>query len=195
MYRKRIVLLLICICTGFFCLTGCAKKVKETKTTLPPVETIEEKSEPIEKVEKEPMEDKIGIEDIMANVEKKTYPGIEGEFFDIPGLQDCHFEFDKYNLTPQAMKIMSENAKILKNFPKAKIQVEGHCDERGTNEYNLALGERRASSVKNYLVSLGLPAMDISTISYGEEKPVDPGHDEDAWAKNRRAHIIILSKD
>jgi peptidoglycan-associated lipoprotein len=75
-----------------------------------------------------------------------------------------------------------------------KIQIEGHCDERGTIEYNLALGERRANSTKRYLISLGIGDKRISTISYGEEKPLDPGHNEEAWAKNRRAHIIVISK-
>jgi len=72
--------------------------------------------------------------------------------------------------------------------------VEGHCDERGTNEYNLALGERRANAAKRYLLSLGISSDRISSISYGEEKPLDPGHNEEAWAKNRRGHFIILSK-
>jgi peptidoglycan-associated lipoprotein len=78
--------------------------------------------------------------------------------------------------------------------PTIKIQIEGHCDERGTSEYNLALGERRANSAKKYLISLGMPADRISTISYGKEKPLDPGHNEEAWSKNRRDHFIILSK-
>jgi peptidoglycan-associated lipoprotein len=75
-----------------------------------------------------------------------------------------------------------------------KIQVEGHCDERGTQEYNLALGERRANSAKRYLASLGIPSDRVSIISYGEERPFDPAQTEDAWAKNRRAHFVILSK-
>ncbi len=79
-------------------------------------------------------------------------------------------------------------------YSTVKIQIEGHCDERGTAEYNLALGERRANSAKKYLVSLGIPADRLSTISYGKEMPLDPGHNEEAWAKNRRAHFIILSK-
>ncbi|NIS71529.1 MAG: OmpA family protein, partial [Proteobacteria bacterium] len=73
-------------------------------------------------------------------------------------------------------------------------QIEGHCDERGTNEYNLALGERRAMSARNYLMSLGIPRNRLSTISYGEEMPVDSQHNEDAWAKNRRGHFVVLSK-
>ena len=82
----------------------------------------------------------------------------------------------------------------MKKYPNVKIQIEGHCDERGTIEYNLALGERRANSAKKYLISLGMPADQISTISYGKEKPLDSGHNEEAWAKNRRDHFIILSK-
>jgi len=75
-----------------------------------------------------------------------------------------------------------------------KIQIEGHCDERGTVEYNLALGERRANNTKKYLVFLGIPSDRISTISFGKERPLDKGHHEEAWARNRRAHIVVLSK-
>jgi peptidoglycan-associated lipoprotein len=89
---------------------------------------------------------------------------------------------------------MTENAKIVSNHPSLKIQIEGHCDERGSNEYNLALGERRATSAKLYLIKLGVPENRLSTISYGEERPLDPGHNEEAWAKNRRCHFVILSR-
>ena len=89
-------------------------------------------------------------------------------------LKDIYFDYDKYDIRPGDAAILKENAALLKKYPTVKIQVEGHCDERGTNEYNLALGERRANSTKNYLVSLGIPSDRISTISYGEEKPLDP---------------------
>jgi peptidoglycan-associated lipoprotein len=89
---------------------------------------------------------------------------------------------------------LRENAAWLKKNPKMKIQIEGYCDERGTAEYNLALGERRANMTKKYLLSLGISSDRISTISYGEERPLDPGHNEEAWGKNRRAHIVVLSK-
>jgi peptidoglycan-associated lipoprotein len=82
-------------------------------------------------------------------------------------------------------------ADYLKKNPRAKIQIEGHCDERGTSEYNMALGERRATAVMNYLVSLGVSKGALSTVSFGKEKPLDPGHDEGAWAKNRRAHFVL----
>jgi len=124
----------------------------------------------------------------------KKEPGIEGVAFDSRLLKDIYFEFDKYDVRSGDTEILKENAAVLKKYPSVKVQIEGHCDERGTIEYNLALGERRASSAKKYLVSLGIPENRISAISYGEEKPLDPGHTEDAWSKNRRAHTIVLSK-
>ncbi len=126
-------------------------------------------------------------------VAKKT-PGIEGEVFESHLLKPIFFDFDKYDIRPGDAEILKENAALLKKFPNIKIQIEGHCDERGTNEYNLALGERRASSTKQYLINLGISKDRISTISYGEERPFDPGHNEEAWAKNRRAHFVITSK-
>lgn len=126
-------------------------------------------------------------------VAKKT-PGIEGEVFESSLLKPIFFDFDKYDIRPGDAEILKENAALLKKFPNIKIQIEGHCDERGTNEYNLALGERRANSTKQYLINLGISKDRISTISYGEERPFDPGHNEEAWAKNRRAHFVITAK-
>ena len=124
-------------------------------------------------------------------VAKKT-PGIEGEVFESNLLKDIHFDFDRYDVRPQDATVLKENAALLAKSPTTRIQIEGHCDERGTIEYNLALGERRANSAKTYLISLGIPASRISTISYGKERPLDPGHNEEAWTKNRRAHFIVL---
>jgi len=124
----------------------------------------------------------------------KKQPGIEGEILESKLLKDIYFDLDRYDIHPKEAEILKENAAILQRLPNAKIQIEGHCDERGTNEYNLALGQRRANSTKNYLISLGIAASRISTISYGEERPLDPGHNEEAFAKNRRAHTIILIK-
>jgi peptidoglycan-associated lipoprotein len=106
-------------------------------------------------------------------------------------LKDIHFDFDKSDIRPDARDTLKANADWIKANAKSKVQVEGHCDERGTNEYNLALGERRANAVKKYLVSLGIDADKLYTISYGEELPIDPGHSEDAWGKNRRAHFLV----
>ena len=124
----------------------------------------------------------------------KKEPGIAGEILESRLLKDVYFEFDKYDIRPKDAEILKENAALLKKNNTFKVQIEGHCDERGTIEYNLALGERRANSTKKYLVSLGISPDRISTISYGKERPLDPGHNEEAWAKNRRAHTIILSK-
>jgi peptidoglycan-associated lipoprotein len=121
-------------------------------------------------------------------------PGIEGQVFESSLLKDIHFNFDKYDIRPGDAAILKENAALLKKFPNVKIQIEGHCDERGTVEYNLALGERRANRTKDYLISLGISTARISTISYGKEKPLDPGHNEEAWAMNRRAHTIVTAK-
>lgn len=110
--------------------------------------------------------------------------------FDVSMMTDVFFAYDRYNLTKEARDRLESNAKLLKSW-KAKIIVEGHCDERGTNEYNLGLGERRANAVKDYLVSLGVPAENIKTISYGEERPFVRGHSEDAWKYNRRSHFAL----
>ena len=104
-------------------------------------------------------------------------------------LSRIHFDFDQYVLTPAAKDQLRINANLLKAAPGVKVQVEGHCDERGSEEYNLALGERRALATKNYLVSLGVAADRMSVISYGEEMPLDPASNERAWAKNRRAEF------
>jgi peptidoglycan-associated lipoprotein len=104
--------------------------------------------------------------------------------------EDIHFEYDKSKLLPEAQDILRDKAKWLKARPNVSAIIEGHCDERGTNEYNLALADRRAGTAKSFLVDLGIAAQRLTTVSYGEEKPLDPGHDEAAWAKNRRAHFV-----
>jgi peptidoglycan-associated lipoprotein len=108
--------------------------------------------------------------------------------------QDVPFEYDKYDLSARGREILADKAYFLKKYPASKVLIEGHCDERGTSEYNLALGERRANSAKQYLVHLGIAEGRISTISYGKERPADPGHNESAWSRNRRAHFVIASR-
>lgn len=106
-------------------------------------------------------------------------------------LKDAYFAFDSYELSAEAMKTLQEDADWIKANPGTVITIEGHCDERGTVEYNLALGERRAEVAKNYLVSLGVKDDRLKTISYGKSMPADPGHTEEAWAMNRRAHFVV----
>jgi peptidoglycan-associated lipoprotein len=105
-----------------------------------------------------------------------------------------YFDFDKYNLRPDARTALDHDAEMLKEFPDAMIMLEGHCDERGTVEYNLSLGEKRAKAAKDYLVGLGISPDRLSIISYGKERPADPGHNEAAWAKNRRVEFRIISQ-
>ena len=109
-------------------------------------------------------------------------------------LKPVFFELDSSDLNSVGQKALDENAALLKKYSSWTVTVEGHCDERGTAEYNLALGERRAITARAYLVSLGIPADRLRTVSYGKEFPFDPGHDESAFAKNRRAHFVITAK-
>ncbi|MBN1474580.1 MAG: peptidoglycan-associated lipoprotein Pal [Syntrophaceae bacterium] len=107
-------------------------------------------------------------------------------------LKDINFDFDRSNIGPEARGIMKANADILLKNSDFNIIVEGHCDERGTSEYNMALGERRAQEAKKYLINLGVDGARMKTISYGEERPLDSGSNEEAWAKNRRAHFRVV---
>jgi peptidoglycan-associated lipoprotein len=105
--------------------------------------------------------------------------------------EDIYFEFDSSALLFMAQEVLKQKAQWMRDNPNVSVVIEGHCDERGTNEYNLALGDRRANSAKAFLVDLGIREYRLTTISYGEERPVDTGHNEEAWAKNRRAHFVI----
>jgi peptidoglycan-associated lipoprotein len=118
-------------------------------------------------------------------------PPRPSEFKATESLKDIHFDFDKYDIRPSDAKTLDGNAGWLKSNPNHLVLIEGHCDERGTNEYNLALGERRAKSTMNYLVSQGVQASRITIISYGEERPLCNEHNEECWAKNRRAHFLV----
>jgi len=198
MTKKSLSIIILILCLGLI-MAGCPKKtvVKEEPSVKKGEEAAAER-ERAAKVEAERKEKELKEEAAKREFEKslvaKKTPGIEGEVFESALLKDIHFDFDKYAIRPGDAEILKANAAVLVKNPNVKIQIEGHCDERGTGEYNLALGERRANSTKNYLSSLGISAARISTISYGKERPLNPGHDEEAWAKNRRSHFIILSK-
>jgi peptidoglycan-associated lipoprotein len=208
MVKKSLSLLILILCVGLI-MMGCPKKtvVKEepsvkkseeaarleAERAAKEGETKEARERELARVKEEEAKKEREKELEKSLVAKKT-PGIEGEVFESSLLKDIHFDFDKYDIRPGDAEILKENAALLTKYPKIKIQIEGHCDERGTVEYNLALGERRANSAKKYLISLGIAADRISAISYGKERPLDPGHNEETWAKNRRAHPVILSK-
>ncbi|MFQ5441253.1 MAG: peptidoglycan-associated lipoprotein Pal [Thermodesulfobacteriota bacterium] len=141
-------------------------KAGEQKTEVVPEEGVEEGA--------------IGEETITVGGERGVEEARIGQLYTV------RFDFDKYNIRDEDKELLTNNAKWLRANPGVNVRLEGNADERGENEYNLALGEKRAMSVKNYLESLGINGRRISIISYGEERPADPGHNEEAWAKNRR---------
>ncbi len=108
--------------------------------------------------------------------------------------QTIYFDSDKYNIRADQTAAMEANAALLKENGTVRVKIEGHCDERGTNEYNLRLGERRAKSIMSYLIEMGVTADRLEMMSYGEEQPADPGHDEAAWARNRRGQFRITGR-
>ncbi len=204
--KSYIVSVIFILCIGLI-LMGCPKKtvVKGEPSAKAEVGKIEaeqvakeKEKEAKEKEVKEKEATRLKEEQAKKEFERslvaKRTPGIEGEVFESSLLKPIFFDYDKYDIRPADTEILKGNSALLKKFPNMKIQIEGHCDERGTNEYNLALGERRANSTKKYLTSLGITADRVSTISYGEEKPMDPAHNEEAWTKNRRAHFLITAK-
>ncbi|SFM75055.1 peptidoglycan-associated lipoprotein Pal [Thermodesulforhabdus norvegica] len=167
-----------------FMIAGCAKRVAYTPApgAVPPGEAgagIEQG-----KIIEDPRWRALGI---TTEEEKQEFLAAKEVFEN----RDIHFAFDSYELTEEAKRILEEKAEFLKRYPLVTVTIEGHCDERGTNEYNLALGERRAHSAWQYLVNLGIDPNRMTTISYGEEKPIALGHDEESWAKNRRAHFVL----
>ena len=109
-------------------------------------------------------------------------------------MADIHFDFESHTLRSDAQQILTEGVEWLKAHPGARVQIEGHCDARGTSEYNMALGQQRAQAASDYLRSLGIEAGRISTISYGKELPLDPAHTEAAYAKNRRDHFVVTQE-
>ena len=199
--KSYIVSVIFVLCIGLI-LMGCPKKtvVKDEPSAKAEVAKMEAervaKEKEMEAKEKEAtrLKEEQAKKEFERSLVAKRTPGIEGEVFESSLLKPIFFDFDKYDIRPADTEILKGNSAFLKKFPNVKIQIEGHCDERGTNEYNLALGERRANSTKKYLTSLGVTADRVSTISYGEEKPMDPSHNEEAWTKNRRAHFVITAK-
>lgn len=164
---KSVVVVLVALVALTLVFTaGCAKKARPAMPAEEPMVTQPQVTEPEPEPEPSPMLELLVLEDI-------------------------HFDFDRSNIRPDARETLLGHADKLQTESDADVLVEGHCDERGTNEYNVALGERRARSARDFLVSYGIDSSRLSTISYGEERPLDPGHGEEAWARNRRAHFII----
>ena len=127
----------------------------------------------------------------LAQTERARIKEAEAAVSPIAGFDFIYFDYDKFNVKPEFRGTLNKVADWLKKNSDYKVRIEGNCDERGTAEYNLALGEKRANSAKDYLAKLGVDKAIINIISYGKEKPVDPGHNEEAWAKNRNAHFVV----
>ena len=164
-------------------LTGCAKK-QTVKSDVDPgsAPAVTEEAYVPQPVEQQPVE---------ATTPVDADPGVAVTEEQVSSFADVLFDFDRFDLTEPGKKICQDVAAYMRKNSGAKLLIEGHCDIRGTAEYNMALGDRRAASVQNYLVSLGIPANALSTTSYGKERPLDSGASDAAHAKNRRAHFVL----
>jgi len=172
---SKTVLFAIFLFSLFFAGCSGSKKALQTPASDPLEPEVTRAAEPEVPVYKPPVE-----ETRTATESASAVPFV---------LQNVYFEFDRYDLTPEALQTLADNARVLKAHPEARVVVEGHCDERGTVEYNLALGDKRAKAARDYMISLGVTPAQILTISYGKERPLDSSETENAWARNRRAEF------
>jgi len=181
---KKLIVYALAIVLVFSFAVACKKKPKEVPP--PPPQTQEQP--PVEKVEppvvREPQltEEELFLQKSLDQINREKPLGT------------IYFDYDRAVIRDDARATMDGNAAWMKRFMTAKILAEGHCDERGTEEYNLALGEKRAKAAQDYLLSLGIAADRIKIISYGKSQPINPGHDESAWQMNRRAQFVIIEK-
>jgi peptidoglycan-associated lipoprotein len=188
MRRQKILmtLFLVAIICAFVLPAGCAKKAVMKEEPAMEKEAAAVKQAPAEAAPAKPSEEQKLDEEAMAAAAAVALADKEASQF-----ADIHFAFDRFDLRPAAREILDMHAKWLKAHPEFTVRIDGNCDERGTVEYNMALGQRRAASAMKYLVDLGVGKNRLSTISYGKERPLDPGHNEEAWAKNRRDHFSV----
>ena len=192
--RKTLLLMLVVILGLGLVLSvgGCAKKKVTTDEELGAAveEEATETFEPSEKIYEESMAAQQESLATQASVKKEEEKFLEGRTS--AALLPVYFDFDKSNIREDQRARLVKNAEYLKQNQAVKVRIEGNCDERGTNEYNMALGARRAISAKRFLVNLGVKSIRIHTISYGEEKPLLHGHDEYSWAQNRRDDFVLV---
>lgn len=175
----------IFLISGLLIFSGCAEKKSVVTGDTSPQKEISsvQKSEPAEQAPMDTTVPKDTTHEKSVDLEKRAAA-------ESP-VRDINFDFDSFSIRSDAREILKINAGYFMKNRVSSIVVEGHCDERGTAEYNMALGERRAQETKNYLVNLGIKESIIKTVSFGEENPLDPASDENAWAKNRRAHFVV----
>lgn len=179
------------VCFSVMVMTGCAKKsaVKEQAVSAEEQAAAEKAAKEAAAKKEAPPAKETPLK------EEKVAPQAEAAAAkEETAFKDALFDFDKFNLKQESRDILKELAAFLTANKDKGVLIEGNCDERGTTEYNLALGERRAKEAMKYLVELGVDAKRIKTISYGKERPLDPGHNEEAWAKNRRDHFVVTTK-
>ena len=178
---------------------ACRSTKKTTKIETPRTDTTVSESRPPEVQPQvvEPQKDfvktdtapSVSSEDLPAGIDDLNRVAQEKGY-----IRDAFFGYDEATLSSDAQAALSGSAAWLKSHPQYNLLVEGHCDERGTEQYNLALGDRRANTAKDYLATLGVDASRIRTVSYGEERPFDAGHEESSWSKNRRDHLVLVGK-
>ena len=188
--RKKlwIHLALLLVIPGLLFTASCAKKTVKSDSSETAVEQQKEAEEASAQAQEREQQAAAEAAAQLAEETAVRDEMIQKNMFES---ESIYFEFDSAALSPVAQGVLNGKADYLRDNPGTQVIIEGHCDERGTPEYNLALGDRRAESAKNYLVNLGIDAARFTTVSYGEENPVDMGHNEDAWAKNRRAKFLI----
>lgn len=186
--RKNIwlVLALVVILPAMLFTVSCAKKAVEAEPESTPMETTEPAEDTAAAEAAAAEQARLEAERLKAEEEERALMAAKMAFTD----EDVYFEFDSAALLPESQDLLSQKAAYILSMSEVAITIEGHCDERGTDAYNTALGERRAEAAKAFLVNLGVNPSQINTISYGEENPIDPGNNEAAWAKNRRAHFV-----
>jgi peptidoglycan-associated lipoprotein len=197
MKRKWIILAMLFIIPAMLFSVSCAKKAVMTEPSTTDTSAADNAARQAELEKQKAMERQKQMEEERLAAERAEKLKAEAMQRDMMMSknrflsENVYFDFDKATLDYQAQELLKQKAMWLRDFPDANVVIEGHCDERGTNAYNLALGERRAESAKAFLVNLGISGARLTTISYGEEKPVDMGHNEEAWAKNRRAAFAL----
>jgi len=189
--RKKfwIHLALLLVIPGLLFTASCAKKTVKSDTSATAAEQQRASEEAATQAQQE--REQQAAAEAAAQIAEETAQRdamIQKNMFES---ENIYFEFDSSALSPVAQGILTGKADFLRDNPGSQVIIEGHCDERGTPEYNLALGDRRAESAKNFLVNMGIDASRFTTVSYGEENPVDMGQGEEAWAKNRRAKFLV----
>jgi peptidoglycan-associated lipoprotein len=191
-WSRRAVFALIILPLLVF-VVGCPKKPPPESPTTTPPKTAEKPAPPPEEVKEEAKPFAQAQETPGTSLEDQLSDEIKKLNAQKP-MGAVYFDFDKSDLRQDALEQLKKNAEWLKSNAAYRVRLEGNCDERGTTEYNLALGDRRAVTVRNYLTKAGIGAGRLETISYGEEHPANPGHDESAWAQNRRVDFTIIGK-